>query len=84
MSNRGLVTADDLLAEAARNRTSEGADASILDPAFMADALQWVLGEIMSDMDYEAEKRGGRAIAARTLAAMVLSIREIGEGSPKH
>jgi hypothetical protein len=64
------MTVDNLIAEARRNSTSP-AGADLLSPSNVSDFLRFALGQLLEDIDYEADKKSGGAIAARVLACII-------------
>ena len=71
-----ITTAEDLLADCSRNRTGT-AEADCLEPECVEFMLRFALDHLLGSIDYEREKSEGGAIAARTLAAMILSARDV-------
>jgi hypothetical protein len=64
------MTADRLIAEATRNRTGPVGDDAFA-PATLSECLRFVLGHLLEDINYEADKTSDGAIAARALATII-------------
>ena len=64
------MTVDDLVANATINRSGL-ASADAFSPLSLSEFLRFALGHLLDDLDYEADKESGSAIAARTLAMMI-------------
>jgi hypothetical protein len=64
------MTVDDLIAEARDNRSGP-LNSGALSPSDLSDFLRLALGYLLEDLDYEADKSSGGAVAARVLAALI-------------
>jgi hypothetical protein len=64
------MTVDDLVASARRNRTGP-LSANPLSHSDLSEFLRFALGYLLKDIDYEADRASGGAIAARTMAAII-------------
>jgi hypothetical protein len=64
------MTIDDLLAAARRNTTGP-MDPDGLSPSNLSEFLRFALALLLEDIDYEADKASGAAVAARTLAVII-------------
>ena len=71
-----VMTVDDLIVEAGRNRTGP-MDSHYLSPPELSDSLRLVLWFLLEDLDYESEKGSGPAVAARALAALIICADEV-------
>jgi hypothetical protein len=64
------MTADDLIAEARRNRT-EPTRNDAMSPSNLSEFLRLALGLLLKDIDYDADKAADGALAVRILAAII-------------
>ena len=64
------MTVDDLIAEARRNRCGP-MESGDISPSDLSEFLRFALGHLLEDLDYEADKTSGSAVAARVLAAIL-------------
>ena len=72
------MTVDDLIAEARRNKTGP-VDADALSPSNLSEFLRLALEHLLEDIDYEADRTSGGAIAARVIATLTSCADEIAE-----
>ena len=70
--SRPKMTIDDLLASARRNTTGPMSP-DALSSSNLSEFLRFALGQLLEDIDYEADKASGAAVAARTLAIIINS-----------
>jgi hypothetical protein len=67
--SRSTITLDDLLSSAKANSGTIDPDA--LSYANLSQFLRFALDHLLEDIDYEADKSAGAAVAARTLALLI-------------
>jgi hypothetical protein len=72
------MTVDDLIELAGRNRRPP-ADAEALSPRSLSAVLRVTLDFLLQDLDYEADKTSGGAVAARFLAQVICCADEAAE-----
>lgn len=77
------MTVDRLVAEARRNRTGV-ASPGLLEPESIDFALRTALDCLLGGIDYEHDRGGGGAIAARMLASLVVCVEEIAAARNRH
>jgi hypothetical protein len=70
------MTVDDLIADARRNRT-EPLSADALSPLSLSEFLRFALGQLLEDIDYEADQASGGAVAARVMAIIITGADEM-------
>lgn len=70
------MTVDDLIADAKRNRTGP-LSADALAPSSLSEFLRFALGHLLDDIDYDANKSSGGAIAARVIATIITGADEV-------
>jgi hypothetical protein len=71
-----VMTVDDLIAEAKRNRTGPMTD-DAMSPSSLSEFLRFALGHLLEDIDYDADKMAGAAIAARAMATIITGADEL-------
>jgi hypothetical protein len=77
------ITCDDLVAEARCNRSGP-VDADALSPSNLREFLRFALGHLLEDLDYQADRESGGAIAARTLATLIMVADEMAAKAVQH
>ena len=70
------MTVDDLIADAKRNRAGP-LRADALSPSSLSKFLRFALGQLLEDVDYEADQASGGAVAARVMAAIITGTDEM-------
>jgi hypothetical protein len=70
------MTVDDLIAEAKRNRNGPMSD-DALSPSSLSEFLRFALGQLLEDIEYEANPESGGAIAARVIATIITGADEM-------
>jgi hypothetical protein len=70
------MTVDHLLAEAKRNSTGP-AEAGDLSASGLSEFLRVVLGLVLEEIDYDADRASDGAVAARLLASMIKTADEL-------
>ena len=70
------MTVDDLIAEAQRRRTGS-LESDVLPPANLSEFLRFALGQLLEDINYEADKASGGAVAARVIATLITGADEM-------